>query len=321
MRDNTAKRKLAAGQAVSVINPTYSSPGLVELLGRMGFDVIFLDCEHGPASWDAVEDMVRAAELVGATPIVRVQANDPSTITRALSRATSAESRSRTCEHPGRGGSRRPSRQVRPDRPPRLRRGAVRVRREDGGLHPPRERGDHGRGHARGGRGARQPRRRPEGRARGRLLRGARRPRPVDGAPRADGPPEGPGGDRRRRGPHRRGRSCRRRAGHPDHGPTLPRARRALPVRRAGLGAGSRREGLRGRRPVRPEASMAFIETIPLDEATGEVRAMYERGQARFGYVPDRTKLFAATSPGSGPGGRRCWAASAATWTRAATSW
>ena len=76
MRDNTAKRKLATGQAVSVINPTYSSPGLVELLGRMGFDVIFLDCEHGPASWDAVEDMVRAAELVGATPIVRVQANE-----------------------------------------------------------------------------------------------------------------------------------------------------------------------------------------------------------------------------------------------------
>jgi 4-hydroxy-2-oxoheptanedioate aldolase len=86
VRDNTAKRKLAAGQAVSVINPTYSSPGLVELLGRMGFDVIFLDCEHGPAGWDAVEDMVRAAELVGATPIVRVQANDPSTITRALDR-------------------------------------------------------------------------------------------------------------------------------------------------------------------------------------------------------------------------------------------
>jgi 4-hydroxy-2-oxoheptanedioate aldolase len=86
LRDNTAKRKLATGQAVSVINPTYSSPGLVELLGRMGFDVIFLDCEHGPASWDAVEDMVRAAELVGATPIVRVQANDPSTITRALDR-------------------------------------------------------------------------------------------------------------------------------------------------------------------------------------------------------------------------------------------
>ena len=86
MRDNTAKRKLAAGQAVSVVNPTYTSGGLVELLGRSGFDVIFLDCEHGPAGWDEVEDMVRAAELAGATPIVRVQSHDHSVITRALDR-------------------------------------------------------------------------------------------------------------------------------------------------------------------------------------------------------------------------------------------
>lgn len=86
MRNNTAKAKLKAGQAVSVIAPTYTSAGLVELLGRIGFDVIFIDCEHGPAGWDDVENMVRAAELVNATPIIRVQANDPSTITRALDR-------------------------------------------------------------------------------------------------------------------------------------------------------------------------------------------------------------------------------------------
>jgi len=86
VRTNTAKAKLAAGQAVSVINPTYTSGGLVELVARMGFDVVFIDCEHGPAGWDDVENMVRAAELANATPIVRVQANDPSTITRALDR-------------------------------------------------------------------------------------------------------------------------------------------------------------------------------------------------------------------------------------------
>src|SRR5262249_8647385 len=86
VRNNTAKRKLAAGTPVSVVAPTYSAPGLVELLGRQGYDVIFIDCEHGPPSWDAVEDMVRAAELCDATPIVRVQSHDPSTITRALDR-------------------------------------------------------------------------------------------------------------------------------------------------------------------------------------------------------------------------------------------
>lgn len=86
MRHNTAKAKLAAGTPVSVINPTYTSAGLVELVARLGFDVIFIDCEHGPAGWEDVEDMVRAAELGNATPIVRVQANDGPTITRALDR-------------------------------------------------------------------------------------------------------------------------------------------------------------------------------------------------------------------------------------------
>ena len=86
MRTNTAKRKLAAGKPVSVINPMYTSAGLVELVGRMGFDVVFIDCEHGPAGWDDVENMVRAAELVNVTAVVRVQANEVSTITRALDR-------------------------------------------------------------------------------------------------------------------------------------------------------------------------------------------------------------------------------------------
>jgi 4-hydroxy-2-oxoheptanedioate aldolase len=86
VRNNSAKRKLAAGTPVSVVAPTYSSPGLVELLGRQGYDMIFIDCEHGPPSWDSVEDMVRAAELCDVTPIIRVQSHDPSTITRALDR-------------------------------------------------------------------------------------------------------------------------------------------------------------------------------------------------------------------------------------------
>jgi 4-hydroxy-2-oxoheptanedioate aldolase len=86
VRTNTAKAKLRAGQPVSVINPGYTSAGLVELVARLGFDAIFIDCEHGPAGWDDVEHMVRAAELCDATPIVRVQANDGPTITRALDR-------------------------------------------------------------------------------------------------------------------------------------------------------------------------------------------------------------------------------------------
>ena len=37
---------------------------------------------------------------------------------------------------------------------------------------------------------------------------------------------------------------------------------------------------------------MAFITTIPVNQATGDVRAMYERYQARLGYVPNYSKVF-----------------------------
>ena len=37
---------------------------------------------------------------------------------------------------------------------------------------------------------------------------------------------------------------------------------------------------------------MAFIETIPVSDADDEVRAMYERQQAHYGYLPNYAKVF-----------------------------
>ena len=86
MHTNKLKQKLAAGQRVTVVAPFGSSAGLVEALGYMGFDGVFLDGEHGPAGWEEMEDMVRAADVAGYSSIVRVERNDASTITRALDR-------------------------------------------------------------------------------------------------------------------------------------------------------------------------------------------------------------------------------------------
>jgi 4-hydroxy-2-oxoheptanedioate aldolase len=83
------KDRLSAGQAASVIAPVASSAGLVEVLGHMGFDGVFLDCEHGPPGWEDVEHMVRAAEVAGYSSIVRVEHNDAALITRALDRGAS----------------------------------------------------------------------------------------------------------------------------------------------------------------------------------------------------------------------------------------
>jgi len=37
---------------------------------------------------------------------------------------------------------------------------------------------------------------------------------------------------------------------------------------------------------------MPFIDTIPVAQASGEVRAMYERQQGAWGYVPDYARVF-----------------------------
>jgi 4-hydroxy-2-oxoheptanedioate aldolase len=86
LRTNTLKQKLLVGQAVSVVAPFASSAGFVEMLGYLGFDGVFIDCEHGPAGWEDVEHMIRAADVVGYTSILRVDRNDAPTITRALDR-------------------------------------------------------------------------------------------------------------------------------------------------------------------------------------------------------------------------------------------
>ena len=59
MRHNRAKVKLAAGKPITLVAPGVTSAGLVEILGRMGFDAVFIDCEHGAPGWEDVENMVR----------------------------------------------------------------------------------------------------------------------------------------------------------------------------------------------------------------------------------------------------------------------
>jgi 4-hydroxy-2-oxoheptanedioate aldolase len=86
---NLLKEKLAAGRPATVVAPYATSAGLVELLGHLGFDAVFLDTEHGPVDWEELEHMIRAAEVAGYSSVVRVQENNASIITRALDRGAS----------------------------------------------------------------------------------------------------------------------------------------------------------------------------------------------------------------------------------------
>ena len=86
MRVNSTKAKLAEGKVVFGAIISNHAPEQVELLGAIGYDFVFIDCEHGPMSIDQVEHLVRAAEVFGITPIVRVPDHQDATILRYLDR-------------------------------------------------------------------------------------------------------------------------------------------------------------------------------------------------------------------------------------------
>ena len=69
---NRVKQRLADGKTVTLVNVDHVSPSLVEALGRIPVDAVFLDCEQGAPDFLAVEDMARAARLTGLTSVVRI---------------------------------------------------------------------------------------------------------------------------------------------------------------------------------------------------------------------------------------------------------
>lgn len=84
MRKNQLKQKLKQGEVVlgSFINCAY--PAFVEICGYAGFDFVVIDLEHSPLHALAAEDLCRAADCVGLSPIIRVRKNDAPQIQRAL---------------------------------------------------------------------------------------------------------------------------------------------------------------------------------------------------------------------------------------------
>jgi 4-hydroxy-2-oxoheptanedioate aldolase len=81
---NRAKERLRAGGTVLTFNPNFASPALAEHAGSLGFDAVFIDCEHGSAGIERVEEMARAARAGGMTSILRPWSTDPGLVTRYL---------------------------------------------------------------------------------------------------------------------------------------------------------------------------------------------------------------------------------------------
>jgi 4-hydroxy-2-oxoheptanedioate aldolase len=84
MLENRTKAKLAAGDPVFGCFVRTPEPQLIEYVGMLGWDFLVFDAEHGPLQPREVEDLCRAIEPRGTTPIVRVTTNDAPTILRFL---------------------------------------------------------------------------------------------------------------------------------------------------------------------------------------------------------------------------------------------
>lgn len=84
LQSNKLKLALADGQIVYGLLSSIPSPLVVEMIGYAGYDFVVLDLEHVSVNPETLENMIRAAECSGLTPLVRVPDGTPATIQRVL---------------------------------------------------------------------------------------------------------------------------------------------------------------------------------------------------------------------------------------------
>lgn len=85
IRPNRVKQRLASGQVATILSGT-NDPDLIDQLGPLGADGIWLEGEHGAVDYADLGNLTRACDLWGVTSVVRVMDNDYATIYRTLDR-------------------------------------------------------------------------------------------------------------------------------------------------------------------------------------------------------------------------------------------
>lgn len=84
MRKNLTRQKIKAGETAYGVFVPMGSPTIIEVIGHIGFDFAIFDGEHGPMGVESCEHMIRAADTVNITPIIRVAMNIQQNILRHL---------------------------------------------------------------------------------------------------------------------------------------------------------------------------------------------------------------------------------------------
>ena len=84
MRQNRVKKVMAEGKLAVGTYVALADPQIVEIIGLAGYDAAFIDMEHTGFDLPLVGEMIRAADQVGVTSLVRVPGNDANLILRLL---------------------------------------------------------------------------------------------------------------------------------------------------------------------------------------------------------------------------------------------
>lgn len=84
LRANRLKQKMSEGQVVFGLFCSIPSPVVVEMIGCADYDFVIIDTEHVLMNPETLENMLRAAELMDLTALVRVSEANPKEILRAL---------------------------------------------------------------------------------------------------------------------------------------------------------------------------------------------------------------------------------------------
>ena len=86
VRTNKVVTKIEAGETPAGFTIRFPSATLVEMVGRLECDFVMFDAEHGPFTTADIEEMCRACDAAGLTPMARVPNIHHSTILRFLDR-------------------------------------------------------------------------------------------------------------------------------------------------------------------------------------------------------------------------------------------
>ncbi len=78
------RRKLENKETVFGPFMITSDPAFVETAGHAGYDFVLLDMEHGPGTFESLQNLIRAANVTGVMPVVRVPRGTDIWIDKAL---------------------------------------------------------------------------------------------------------------------------------------------------------------------------------------------------------------------------------------------